>query len=133
MDGSSSGLELEVESRSTALAVPRYQATRRITHVTAESQEESRSPIGDDGNLAVFGSTGASKRGGNNIVVTPGSIGDWMQALLMAAALAGLAVTCGRALREEDGHALSRRPGPSRPPSGLVEATAAAETVEAVR
>ena len=66
-------------------------------------------------------------------MVTPGSIGDWMQALTMAAALAGLAATCGRALREDDGHALSRRPGPSRPPSSLVEATAAAENVEAVQ
>ena len=56
-------------------------------------------------------------------MVTPGSVGDWMQALIMAAALAGLAVTCWRALREEE-QALSRRPGPSRPPSGLVEATA---------
>jgi hypothetical protein len=36
-------------------------------------------------------------------VVTPGSVGDWMQASVMAAALAGLAATCGRALREEDG------------------------------
>jgi hypothetical protein len=55
-----------------------------------------------------------------------------MQALIMAAALAGLAVTCGRALREEE-QALSRRPGPSRPPSGLVEATAAAEDLEAAQ
>jgi hypothetical protein len=58
-------------------------------------------------------------------MVTPGSVADWTQALTMAAALAGLAATCGRALRDEDGHA------PSRPPSGLVEATAAAENVEA--
>jgi hypothetical protein len=60
-------------------------------------------------------------------MVTPGSVGDWMQALIMAAALAGLAATCGRALREEDRHA------PSRPPSGLVEATATAENVDAVQ
>jgi hypothetical protein len=65
-------------------------------------------------------------------MVTPGSVGDWMQALIMAAALAGLAVTCGRALREEE-QALSRRPGRSRRPSGLVEATAAAEDVEAAQ
>jgi hypothetical protein len=49
-----------------------------------------------------------------------------MQALIMAAALAGLAATCGRALWEEDRHA------PSRPPSGLVEATATADDVDAV-
>jgi hypothetical protein len=66
-------------------------------------------------------------------VVTPGSLGDWMQASVMAAALAGLAATCARALREEERHALSGRPGPTRPPSGLVEATAAAENVEAVQ
>jgi hypothetical protein len=60
-------------------------------------------------------------------VVTPGSVGDWMQALIMAAALAGLAATCGRALWEEDRHA------PSRPPSGRVEATATAENVDAVK
>ena len=65
-------------------------------------------------------------------MVTPGSVGDWMQALIMAAALAGLAVTCWRALREEE-KALSRRPGPSRLPSGLVGATAAAEDVEAAQ
>jgi hypothetical protein len=58
-------------------------------------------------------------------MVTPGSVGDWTQALTMAAALVGLAAACGRALGEEDRHALSR-PGPSRPPSGLVEDTAAA-------
>lgn len=63
-------------------------------------------------------------------MVTPGAVGDWMQAAIMAAALAGLAATCGRALREEDAHALARRPGPLRPPSGLVDATAAAENVE---
>ena len=63
-------------------------------------------------------------------MVTPGSVGDWMQALIMAAALAGLAVTCGRAEEEQ---ALSRRPGRSRLPSGLVEATAAAEDVEAAQ
>jgi hypothetical protein len=66
-------------------------------------------------------------------MVTPGSVGDWMQALTMVAALAGLAAALGRALREEDRHALSRRPGPSRPPSGLVEDAAAVEDVEAVR
>jgi hypothetical protein len=60
-------------------------------------------------------------------MVTPGSVGDWTQALTMVAALVGLAAACGRALREEDRHALSRQPGPSRPPSGLVEDTAAAE------
>ena len=60
-------------------------------------------------------------------MVTPGSVGDWMQALTMAAALAGLAATCGRALWEEDRHA------PSRPPSGLVEVTATAENVDAVQ
>jgi hypothetical protein len=63
-------------------------------------------------------------------VVIPGSVGDWMQASIMAAALAGLAAACWRALREEDVHALPRRPGPSRPPSGLVDATAVAEKVE---
>jgi hypothetical protein len=66
-------------------------------------------------------------------MVTPGSVGDWMQALTMVAALAGLAAACGRALGEEDRHALSRRPGPSRPPSGLVEDAPAVEDVEAVR
>jgi hypothetical protein len=50
-----------------------------------------------------------------------------MQALIMAAALAGLAATCGRALWEEERHALSR------PPSGRVEATATAENVDAVQ
>jgi hypothetical protein len=60
-------------------------------------------------------------------VVPPGSVGDWTQALIMAAALAGLAATCGRALWEEDRHALSR------PPSGRVEATATAENVDAVQ
>jgi hypothetical protein len=35
-------------------------------------------------------------------MVTPGSVGDWMQALTMAAALVGLAAACGRSLREED-------------------------------
>ena len=65
-------------------------------------------------------------------MVTPGSVGDWMQASIMATALAGLAATCWRALQEEDAHALSR-PGPARPPSGLVEATAAAENVKAVQ
>jgi hypothetical protein len=65
-------------------------------------------------------------------MVTPGSVGDWMQALIMAAALAGLAVTCGPALGEEE-QALSRRPGPSRLPSGLVEAAATAEGVEAAQ
>ena len=54
-----------------------------------------------------------------------------MQAVIMAAALAGLAVTCGRALGEEE-PALARRPGRSRPPSGLVQATAA-EDVEAAQ
>ena len=65
-------------------------------------------------------------------MVTPGSVGDWMQALIMATALTGLAVTCWRALREEE-QALSRRPGPSQLSSGLVEATAAAEDVEAAQ
>ena len=65
-------------------------------------------------------------------MVTPGSVGDWTQALIMLAALAGLAATCGRALREEERHALARRPGPTRPPSGLVDATTAAENAEAV-
>ena len=65
-------------------------------------------------------------------MVTPGSLGDWTQASIMAAALAGLAVTCGRALREEDGQAPSRRPGPLQPPSVLVDATAVAENAEAV-
>jgi hypothetical protein len=65
-------------------------------------------------------------------VVTPGSVGDWMQASGMAAALAGLAAACWRALREEDAHALSRRPGPSRPTSGPADATAVAEQVETV-
>ena len=64
-------------------------------------------------------------------MVTPGSVGDWMQALIMAAALAGLAVTCGRALGEEE-HALSRRPGPPQLPTGLVVATEAAENIEAM-
>jgi hypothetical protein len=36
-------------------------------------------------------------------VVTPGSLGDWMQASVMAAALAGLAASCARALRQEEG------------------------------
>jgi hypothetical protein len=60
-------------------------------------------------------------------VVTPGSVGDWTQASIMAAALAGLAATCWRALREEDAQALARSP------TGLVDATAAAENVEAVQ
>jgi hypothetical protein len=63
-------------------------------------------------------------------VVTPGSLGDWMQASIMAAALAGLAVTCGRALQEEEGHALPGRRRPTGPPSGLVDAMAAAQKVE---
>jgi hypothetical protein len=46
-------------------------------------------------------------------VVTPGSVGDWTQALIMLAALAGLAATCGRALWEEERHAPSGRPGPA--------------------
>jgi hypothetical protein len=50
-----------------------------------------------------------------------------MQALIMAAALAGLAPTCGRALWEEDRHA------PSPLPSGLVEVTATAKKVEAAQ
>lgn len=66
-------------------------------------------------------------------MVTPGSVGDWMQASIMAAALAGLAATCARALRVEERHALSGRSGPAGPPSGLVDAPAAAETVEAVQ
>jgi hypothetical protein len=66
-------------------------------------------------------------------VVTPGSVGDWMQASIMAAALAGLAATCARALREEERHARSGRPGPARPLSALVDATAAAENVEAAQ
>jgi hypothetical protein len=61
-------------------------------------------------------------------MVTPGSIADWIQALIMAAALAGLAATGRWALREEE-HALSRRPRPSQLPSGLVEATEAAEDI----
>jgi hypothetical protein len=65
-------------------------------------------------------------------MVTPGSVGDWMQAVIMAAALAGLAVTCGRTLGEEE-PARSRRPGRSRLPSALVEATAATEDVEAAQ
>jgi predicted alpha/beta-hydrolase family hydrolase len=56
-----------------------------------------------------------------------------MQASIMATALAGLAAACWRALREEEGYARSRRPGPSRPTSGLVDATAAAENVKAVQ
>jgi hypothetical protein len=64
-------------------------------------------------------------------MVTPGSIADWIQALIMAAALAGLAATGWWALRKEE-HALSRRPGPSQLPSGLVEAAEAAENIEAI-
>jgi hypothetical protein len=56
-----------------------------------------------------------------------------MQALIMAAALAGLAATCGRALREEERHALARRPGPTRPPGGLADATAVVENVKAAQ
>jgi hypothetical protein len=56
-----------------------------------------------------------------------------MQASIMAAALAGLAATCGRVLREEERHALSRRPRPARSPSDLVDATAAAGNVKAVQ
>ena len=66
-------------------------------------------------------------------MVTPGSVGDWMQASIMAAALAGLAATCGRVLREEERHALSRRPRPALSPSDLVDATAAAGNVKAVQ
>src|SRR5215216_3431292 len=63
-------------------------------------------------------------------MVTPGSAGDWIQALIMAAALAGLAATGRWALREEE-HALSRRPGSPQLPTGLVGATEAAENIEA--
>jgi hypothetical protein len=64
-------------------------------------------------------------------MVTPGSAGDWIQALIMAAALAGLAATGRWALGEEE-HALSRRPGPPKLPTGLVGATEAAENIEAM-
>ena len=64
----------------------------------------------------------------------PGSVADWMQASVMAAALAGLAAIGRSALRDADADApSSRRLGPSRPPSGPVEATAATEDAEAVR
>jgi hypothetical protein len=64
-------------------------------------------------------------------MVIPGSVGDWVQALIMTAALAGLAATGAWALREEE-PAPSRRPRPSRSSSGRVDATAAAEQVEAM-
>jgi hypothetical protein len=67
-------------------------------------------------------------------MVIPGSVGDWMQALVMVAAMAGLSAAGRRALQqEEEGQAPPRRPGPSRPPGDLVEATAPADKVEARR
>jgi hypothetical protein len=66
-------------------------------------------------------------------MVIPGSVGDWMQALVMVAAMAGLSAAGRRALQQEEGQAPPRRPGPSRPPGDLVEATAPAEKLEARR
>jgi hypothetical protein len=58
-------------------------------------------------------------------MVDPGSVGDWMQALLIAAALGGLAAACGWALREEEeAHRSVLRPGPTREASGAVASTA---------
>lgn len=56
-------------------------------------------------------------------MVDPGSVGDWMQALLIAAALGGLAAACGWALREEE-HGSVLRPDPTREASGAVASTA---------
>lgn len=57
-------------------------------------------------------------------MVDPGSVGDWMQALLTTAALGGLAAACGWALREEEAHRSVLRPGPTREASGAVAFTA---------
>jgi hypothetical protein len=46
-------------------------------------------------------------------MVTPGAAGDWLQASILAAALAGLAAAGGWALRQEDRHAPSGDPQPS--------------------
>ena len=55
-------------------------------------------------------------------MITPGSVGDWMQMLVMGSAIAGLAATCGRALREEDAPTLVARKHvqaiPAQPVSG---------------
>jgi hypothetical protein len=107
--------------------------TRRFARshkFTVESQEEPRSTTGHNRNLTVSGSTGATSKE-EHTIVTPGSAGDWIQALIMAAALAGLAATGRWALGEEE-HALSRRPGPPQLPTGLVGATEAAENIEAM-
>jgi hypothetical protein len=56
-------------------------------------------------------------------MVDPGSVGDWMQTLLMAAALGGLAAASGWALREEE-HGSVLRPDPTRKASGAVASTA---------
>jgi hypothetical protein len=53
------------------------------------------------------------------IMVDPGSVGDWMQASLMAAALGGLAAAGGWALRREAG-------GPALP--ARLEATGGQDT-----
>ena len=68
-------------------------------------------------------------------MVTPGSVGDWMQALIMAAALAGLAATwgrrCGRrSMRCQGGRnrhdhpaVLSVPPSTSAPPPKVTDGT----------
>jgi hypothetical protein len=64
------------------------------------------------------------------MMVDPGSAGDWMQALLMAAALGGLAAVCGWALREEEAqaHRGALRPDPARAASGAMASTPAEPT-----
>ena len=53
-------------------------------------------------------------------MINPGSVGDWLQALLMAAA-GGMAATCRWALRAEEAQVSSRRPGASAPTDAPVE------------
>jgi hypothetical protein len=53
-------------------------------------------------------------------LVDPGSVGDWIPALLMVAALGGLAAACGYALRQEEAEAAAPRPAPLREPNGAV-------------
>jgi hypothetical protein len=50
-------------------------------------------------------------------MIDPGSVGDWLQASLMAAALAGLAATGRRALRKEEADPDTLQPVPLREPT----------------
>ena len=63
-------------------------------------------------------------------MVIPGSVGDWVQALVMVAAMAGLSAAGRRALQQEQAQP---PPRPSRPPRDLAEATTATDRVEARR